>query len=288
MKYGYACINTVLREQKIFASRGMTQKTFLTKGLQYASMLALQNAKDLLTILQWNQNHSIFFYRMSSGIFPWMSEYELQDLPNFDDIKSILQQIGSFAKTHHHRLTFHPGQFNALASPKDIVVRKTIKELEQHAQIMDLIGLPRSPQAKINIHVGGTYDSKLSTLNRWCNVFYDLSQSVRSRLTLENDDKPNGYTTNDLLWAHELTNIPITFDSHHHTCNGQSSHKQAMKLAFKTWPKHVTPVIHVSSHRPGSSIQAHDDFVQSFDTFNMNVDVMFEAKQKEQAVLRHL
>lgn len=289
MKYGYACINTVLRKQKIYVNRSMIQKTFLTRGLQYTSVLALQNVKDLFTTLKWNHEHKIFFYRMSSDMFPWMSEYQLEDLPDFCKIKLILKQIGTFATANHHRLTFHPGQFDVLASPKDSVVRKTIKDLQQHAQIMDLMSLPQSPYAKINVHVGGTYGKKLSTLNRWCNNFKELNQSTRSRLTLENDDKPNGYTTYDLLWAHELTGIPITFDSHHHVCNcNPISCKRNMKLACNTWPKNITPVIHVSQQRPGKSIRAHDDFVQSFDTFGLNVDVMFEAKQKEQAVLRHL
>lgn len=104
--YGYTCINETLRSQGIFTSRNMRKSTFLQQGIQYASSLALQNCKDLLTILKWNENHDIRFFRMSSNLFPWHSEYNLFELPDIDTIANVLESAGDFAKQHNHRLTF--------------------------------------------------------------------------------------------------------------------------------------------------------------------------------------
>ena len=79
----------------------------MEKGLPYASELALQNIKDLRKILQWNEDNGIKFYRMSSDVFPWMSEYEFQDLPDYNEICYQLDLVGEYATLNGHRLTFH-------------------------------------------------------------------------------------------------------------------------------------------------------------------------------------
>ena len=161
MNLGYACINTELNKMKITTNRSMIKRTFQSKGLPYASELSLKNCKDLLKILEWNVRNDIRFFRLSSDLFPWSSEYALSDLPDFDEIKCVLSESGSYAKENGIRITTHPGPFNVLGSPRSDVVEKTIKDLNCHAEIFDLMGLDESPYAKINIHVGGGYlDSK--------------------------------------------------------------------------------------------------------------------------------
>ena len=55
MKIGYACINMTLQKTGgITTNRGMRQKTFNERGLAYCSELALQNVKDLVSIIKWN------------------------------------------------------------------------------------------------------------------------------------------------------------------------------------------------------------------------------------------
>ena len=59
MKLGYACINKGLSEQsiknRITTNRTFRKATFEEKGLPHASAIFLQNSKDLLKILQWNE-----------------------------------------------------------------------------------------------------------------------------------------------------------------------------------------------------------------------------------------
>ena len=133
MNFGYACINMTLsdcpKSKRVTTNRSMIKRTFLSRGIQYASELALQNAKDLLKILEWNEENNIKFFRMSSDMFPWASEYRLSDLPGYHDIAYHLDVAGAYATRNGHRITCHHGPFNVLASPREDVVENTIREL---------------------------------------------------------------------------------------------------------------------------------------------------------------
>ena len=289
MRIGYACINMTLGEKNITVNRGMIKKTFDTKGINYVSELVLQNVKDLYQIVKWNHENGITFYRMSSDMFPWMSEYEFDDLPNIKEIKLVLSQVGEYVKEHDHRLTFHPGPFNVLASPSDNVIKKTIVELNKHSQIMDMIGLPESPFSKINIHVGGAYGNKVDSLKRWVDNFQMLGGTTKKRLTIENDDKPNMYSVKDLLYIHEQTGIPIVFDYHHHNCHSDGlTIEEGLKLAVPTWSKDITPIVHISEPRDEKNYRAHHDYIKNeVITYGYDLDLMFESKAKELSVLEY-
>ena len=235
---GYACINMELSavKPKVSTNRTMRKKTFQDKGIDYASELILQNVTDLLTILKWNAKHDIHFFRISSEIFPWASEYNLEDLRDFDAIEEALYEAGLFANEHDIRLTCHPGPFNKLCSPNEQVVLNTIKDLEINGQMMDLLCQPRSTWAKINIHVGAAYNDKPTALATFCKNFDRLSDAVKSRLTVENDDKESLYSTQELYdGVFKQINIPIVHDYHHHTmCTGGLSQHDAVALALTT------------------------------------------------------
>jgi len=295
MNLGYACINTTLSSYnpRITTNRGMIKKTFLDKGLEYAGDLSLSNVTDLLVVLRWNIENNITFFRISSDIFPWANHYKIKMLPQFSLIKEKLDEIGNYAKNHNIRLTFHPGPFNVLTSPKEAVVINTIKDLEMHGEICDMLNLIQTPYNKINIHCNGVYGDKKSAMDRFCSNFKLLSASVKKRLTIENDDKPSMYSVKDLMYIHERIGIPIVFDVHHHKfCDGGLSEKEALELAISTWPKSIRPVIHYSEskseHENDNSIkkQAHSDFINTLPTtYGYDLDVMVEAKAKEQAII---
>ena len=190
MNLGYACINVTLSNNKprITTNRSMVKKTFLNKGLDYASSLSLLNCQDLITILKWNKSNNIKLFRLSSSFFPWSSEYNLKDLKHFNQIKSCLLKAGNFARKNNLRLTAHPGPFNVLVSPNKQGVTNTIKDLSVHGDMFDLLGLDRTPYNKINIHCNGVYGDKKSAMNRFCENYQKLPNSVQSRLTIENYD----------------------------------------------------------------------------------------------------
>lgn len=297
MRMGFACIVTELndlpKDKRVTTNRSMIKRTFLSKGMDYASEMSLMNCKDLLKILKWNKDNDFNFFRMSSNMFPWASEYELEDLKDFEDISKVLKKCGDFAKENDIRLTFHPGPFNKLCSSDERIVGNTIKDLENHGKIFDLMGLSRTHYNKINIHVGGAYGDREAAAAVFCKNFERLSDSVKSRLTVENDDRASLFSTKDLFeMVYSKVKIPIVHDLHHHDfCTGDIDQEEALNLAISTWGK-VTPVVHYSESRTkeyeGVKKNAHSDYIyDKIETFGLDVDIMVEAKKKELAVKKY-
>jgi len=287
---GYACICTYLRKRGVFMSRTCRKKTIEEKGVSVIGDLALANCKDLLTILKWNEANGIRFFRMSSDIIPWKTEYDIRLDPQWPDIQVALREAGEYARAHGHRLTFHPDHFVKLAS-KDAAYAETSKrELEVHSLLFDEMGYTEaSPFNKINIHVGGAYGDKMGTLQRWSARYLELSERCRARVTVENDDRPNLFSVTDLMDLHKMCGVPVVFDFHHHKfCNGGISAEEALDLAMTTWPVGVVPVVHWSESQEGRKPHAHSDYVTSIDCLGRRVDVMIEAKMKEAALLQFL
>jgi UV DNA damage endonuclease len=297
-RIGYPCINTFLQDNDgIYTNRKMIKKTFTAQQetIEGVSKLALANVKDLVKIIQWNERNGIKFFRMSSNIFPWMSEYELTDLPDWSLIEKNLQLAGRLAMQYGQRLTYHPGPFSVLASLNSFVVKKTIKDLNQHSQIMDVMGLPATPWSKINVHVNTTQGGKDEAAKRFCKNFEKLDPNTKARLVVENDDKPTQFSVVDLYEkVYKSIKIPITFDVHHHKfCNSGIDHETAAKLAVSTWPEGVPAVFHFAStinhEEPTKMARAHADWIyEELTDYGTGAWIMCECKAKEKAIQRYL
>lgn len=294
MNLGYACINMTLSKKKIFTNRTMRKKTLQEKGIDYVDELALYNVRDLKRIVMWNNEQDIKLFRVSSNVFPWMGEYEIKDLPSYRILLEQMEDIGQIALSKGQRLTMHPGPFNCLASPNENVVKKTVKELNQHSEQFDMMGYEPSNYNKINIHVGGSYGDKEGTLERFCKNFELLDENTRKRLVVENDDKASEYSVKDLFeGVYKRIGIPITFDYFHHKFNtGGLTEEEALKLASTTWPDGITQCCHYSESRQKEKLDesikstAHSDLIYNkINTYGLKPDIVIEAKHKELAVL---
>ena len=297
MNLGYACINTVLSANNIMTNRTMRRKTFDAKGIDYVSELALKNIIDLKTIVQWNNEMKVKLFRLSSGIFPWSDDYKVEDLKDYSEISNLMLEIGEIATDAGQRLTMHPGPYNCLASPTQKVVDKTIRELNSHSKQFNMFGFEPSNYNKINIHVGGAYGDKASTLTRFCENFELLNDDTKKRLVIENDDSPNEYSVKDLYEGiDQVIGIPITFDYFHHKFNtGDLNEEQALKLSATTWPEGITQCCHYSESRRKEFLdesirpQAHSDIIyDKIETYGLEPDIVVEAKLKEQAIFQQL
>jgi len=298
IELGYACINMELSEKpkklRITTNRSMIKRTFKAKGIEYASELAELNTRDLLPILVWNKRNNIKVFRMSSCLFPWASEYMLEDLPSWQKISDHLKAAGTYAKENGIRLSFHPGPFNILSSNKDYVVENSIVDLSIHGKIMDLMGMPRSHYAKINIHIGASYGDRVSAMERFCKNFDRLNDSVKSRLTVENDDRANLFSTKDLYYGvYRKVGTPIVFDYHHHKFrSSELSEKDALELAVQTWGE-VIPTCHYSESardKEGKKkvANAHSDYIyDKIENHGHRLDIVIEAKAKEKALMKY-
>jgi len=268
-------------------NRDMQQKTWRERGIDYASELCLSNTRDLVRILSWNVNHDIFFYRCTSSLFPWNSEYELSDLPDWPQISENLSTVGDLIERHDMRFSFHPDHWCKLATESDDTLVRTIESLNNHGRWLDEIGVERSPRFPINIHVGGIYGDKAKTIDRFRSNLGLLDPGARQRLTVENDDSESQWD----VW--ELSDglgdlIPVTFDYHHHALGGERPYRESFERARETWD--CRPVTHYSEPARlwgvDSQPRKHSWSVSGIpEWMTRESDVMIEALSKEKAVL---
>jgi UV DNA damage endonuclease len=296
-RIGYCCINLELQgSEGISTNRHIIKRTFEAQREtnEVVSRLALQNVKDLIKIIQWNERKGIKFFRISSNMFPWMSEYELKSLIDWPMIEKNLQLAGSLATKYGQRIETHPGPFNVLGSLNNFVVKKTIKELNQAAEIFDAMGFEPSHWNQINIHLNTTQGGKEECAKRFIKNFKKLHPNTQARLVIENDDKASQYSVKDLYeLLYEEIQIPITFDSHHHKfCSGNLTHEEAAKLAASTWGN-VPAGFHFSStvnhESPTQMARAHADWIyEEITDWGTGAWIMVEAKAKEKAILSYI
>ncbi len=292
--YGYACINETLKKEGVTTNRSLKKATLDKKGLDYCSELAVQNIRDLEKYLHWNLENDILVFRMSSNMIPWGNKVDWFSFKDFSEIKDVLARCGEFAKKHGMRLTMHPGQYCILTSPHQHVIDNSVSDLQMHSDIMDLMGLSRTHNNKINIHMGATYGDKESAIKTFLKNFNKLPDAIKSRLTIENDDKGNMYSTKELFEGiHKNANIPIVFDYHHHKfCTGGQSEEEALRLAVSTWGN-IKPIVHYSESKALNEslkvkLQAHSDYyLNKVETYGLDLDIMMECKAKELAVMKY-
>lgn len=289
IRFGMCCI---FKKEPIKFRR--TTAKFLSqsdrkKQLHYISEICDHNAKSLLDALIFCNRHGIQDFRVNSQILPLKTHpgigYQIEDLPHYQKIIEKFREIGEFCRRNDLRTTFHPDQFVLLSSTNPKVTRSSLTELKYQAEVAEWINAD-----VINIHGGGAYGNKTEALRRLVSQIKKLPDSVRTLLTLENDDRV--YTPKDLLSVCVETDIPLVYDVHHHRClpDGMSIEKTT-ELAIQTWNRE--PVFHLSSPLngwKGTNVNKHHDYIDPGDFpdywLNLDITVEVEAKAKELAVLK--
>ncbi|KAI0761361.1 UV-endonuclease UvdE [Trametes elegans] len=291
-RLGYACLNTVLRAMKpepVFCSRTLRIDTILKPefGMDYCKDLGRRNAEDLTRLIQWNEENHIKFLRVSSEMFPFASHEKYGYTLEYAEKE--LRAAGDLARRYGHRLTTHPGQFTQLGSPRDVVVTAAIRDLEYHCQMFRLMGMDQD--SVMIIHMGGMFGDKQATIERFKEVYQTrLTDEVRARLVLENDEMC--YNPDDLLPVCEELSIPLVFDYHHNWIYpSEMPLPELIERANAIWHrKGIKPKQHLSSPCPGAETvmekRKHADRCYELPPeLPDDMDLMVEAKDKEQAVL---
>ncbi|KAI9729415.1 MAG: hypothetical protein M1818_008522 [Claussenomyces sp. TS43310] len=325
-RLGYACLNTYLRlsEPPVFSSRTCriasilehqhplkdpTQPEHATKnrpdrskpadvarGKRYVEELGLANARDIPRMLKWNEKYGIRFLRLSSEMFPFASheDYGYELAPFASD---VLAEAGRIAAKLGHRLTTHPGQFTQLGSPRPDVIKNAIRDLHYHDELLSLLKLPpqEDRDAVMILHLGGTFGDKSATVDRFRQNYKGLSQAVKNRLVLENDDV--SWSVHDLLPLCEELNIPLVLDFHHHNImfdptrirEGTKDIVDLFPRIKATWDrKGIRQKMHYSEPTPpavtGRQRRKHNARPAILPPCPDDMDLMIEAKDKEQAV----
>ena len=251
--------------------------------------ICTHNAQSLQEAIRFCSNNGIRCFRINSQILPLKTHpehgYQLEELPGGEGIREMFLEAGALADREGVRLSFHPDQFVVLSSPRSDVVERSVAELEYQGEVAEWVGAD-----VINIHGGGGYGDKPSALGRFEKSVEGLSDRVRQRLTVENDDRT--YTPADLAPLCKSAGIPLVYDVHHHRCNpDELDVETATEMALATWDR--TPLFHISSPRDGwegTRPGRHHDFIDIEDFPDswrgrcLTVEV--EAKAKEVAVLK--
>jgi UV DNA damage endonuclease len=290
---------TELRDAKppVFPSRRITLATMNKEdGVDVLKAKIMENLSDTLTILKWCKTNNITAYRMSSELFPHMSNPRAPNY-TFDFAKEKLMEIGDYARDNGIRLTFHPGQYNVVGTPSEAAFKQTCIDLKYHADVLDLMEMGKN--SVMVVHGGGVYGNKEETINRWCEQFKQLPENVQERLVLENCEKC--FSVEDCLKVSERVGIPVVFDTHHHDCYIKLHSDEKLQYAgdyigdiLQTWFKRgIRPKFHVSEQGAGR-LGHHSDYIETMPEYLLNirqeygveVDVMIEAKMKEKAIMR--
>ncbi|KAL9054291.1 MAG: hypothetical protein Q9162_004249 [Coniocarpon cinnabarinum] len=265
-------------------------------GQSFVENLCLQNVRDMAKLIRWNDKYNIKFLRLSSEAFPFAShaEYGYRLAPF---AAGELAKVGKVAAELGHRLTTHPGQFTQLGSPKQNVIDASIRDLEYHDEMLSLLKLPpqQDRDAVMILHMGGVFGDKAATLDRFRENYQKLNDSIKNRLVLENDDM--SWSVHDLLPVCQELNIPFVLDFHHHNIifdpekirEGSKDIVDLYPQILETWRrKGITPKMHYSEPTPaaitGKQRRKHNPRVASLPPCPPDMDLMIEAKDKEQAV----
>ncbi|KZZ92918.1 UV-endonuclease UVE-1 [Moelleriella libera RCEF 2490] len=277
-----------------------TQQPNVERGMKYIQEIGLNNARDIVKMIRWNDKYGIKFMRLSSEMFPFASHAEYGYGLSF--AADVLASAGKVASDLGHRLTTHPGQFTQIGSPRKEVVSAAIRDLEYHNEMLTRLNLSHqlNRDAVMILHMGGTFGDKAATLDRFRENYSKLSVGVQQRLVLENDDV--SWSVHDLLPICEELNIPLVLDFHHHNIVFDPSIREGTLDIIplydrikSTWTrKGITQKMHYSEPCPPAITardrRKHSPRVKTMPPCAPDMDLMIEAKDKEQAVfdlMRH-
>jgi UV DNA damage endonuclease len=266
----------------------------------------------LAEIFSYLRKHKIHMYRMSSDLAPYATH---PTMPQFHtmvrDSAQDLATLGRLAREADIRLSFHPSQFIVLNSENEELTQKSMADLDSQAEMLDLMEC--GPEAVLVVHVGGAYGDRTSGRERWIKTWSRLSEPVRRRLVLENDDIR--YSSADVLAIHEQTGVKCVFDYQHHWCFNPEGLAIVDTLSkfLQTWPKGVRPKMHFSCartemrelkrrNRKTGKIEfvlqppiwtGHADYNNPFETItwlrsvaHLDTDIMLESKAKDLSLIR--
>lgn len=300
IQLGLCCMNITLktaRKPPIYPSRRMIQRKIREEnGIDKLKTKIVMNLKDVLKMIEWNEENGIKVFRLSSDLFPHITN---PNIPKYtlDFASVLLENIGNLAKKFNQRITFHPGQYNVVGSPNLEAYKKTVDDLSYHANMLDMMKLDKN--SVMVVHGGGTYGDKNATKERWCRQFALLPENVRQRLVLENCEK--NFNIEDCLEISSKINIPVVFDSHHFECYKKLHPGEIFKKPddymldiLNTWTKRsIKPKFHISEQGSGK-IGHHSDFIENIPQYmldipgkyKINIDIMVEAKKKELAIFK--
>ncbi len=308
VRFGYVAMSVYLENAS--PSRTMTMASFSKladreAGLRKLERIAEENLRNTLRLLKHNRYMDVRVYRLTSKLIPLATHDDLSDWDPYPALAPSFAEVGAFVREYDMRVSFHPDHFTVLNTPRKDVFEKSVRDLDHHVRMLEAMGL--DGRALNNIHVGGSYGDKAAAGKRFVEQFGRIEPRIADRLTLENDDKT--FTAAETLAIAEEVGIPMVLDIHHDAVNrSDETAGELWPRIIRTWDRlgwnvvhsadpalKLPPKIHVSSPKSVSDPRGHADYVEPgplleflyrIAEISPALDVMIEAKKKDDALLR--
>lgn len=290
IRLGYACITETLTGITTSSSYTYTNYT-KEQNKTKLDRIIKSNLTDLGKILDYNISNNIHFYRLSSKLIPLATKKEVvfNYLSKYDKYYEYLSRK---IEDSRMRVDLHPDQFCVLNSTNKDVIKNSIEILKYHYNILNKLKIKNKV---LVLHVGSNAFGKSNSLTRFINNYMTLPKSIRDTIVVENDDKV--FNIKDCLYLNEKLNVPVVLDYHHHFCNNDGINLyDYIEDIFNTW-NNINPKVHFSSPKnlTKKEIRSHNDyidsnkfieFVEDIKHLDYDIDIMIEAKKKDEALFR--
>lgn len=286
IRLGYACISNIIN----ITSSKTTTLTYYKKldsetGLKKIDFIINENLNNLETIIKYNIKNNIHFFRITAKLIPLMDIVYI-DLNKY---KEKFLYIGKLINKNNMRVDVHIDEYCVLNSINETVVLNSIKILNNLKITMDMFKCPYN----IIMHIGSKTNGIKDSIKRFKNNFNLLNDNIKSKIILENDDKV--YNVYQTLKLCEDLNIPMCLDYHHHLCNKCTKPiENYLERIYNTF-KDIKPKMHYSSPKSKKEFRTHNDYINSLEfinflnilkKYNINTDIMLEAKAKDLALVK--
>lgn len=290
IRLGYVAISKTLTN--VTSSSTLSYTNYLNnKDIDKINKVIISNLEGLEKIIDYNISNNIHFYRLTSKLIP-LATMKNVEFDYIDKYKEYYKKISIKINNSNMRVDLHPDQFAVLNSTKKEVVENTFEILNYHRNILKALKI-KNPI--ILLHIGSSVLGKDNSIKRFINNFNKLDEEIKNMIAIENDDKV--FNIKDVLELCETLKVPFVLDYHHYLCNNEGENiEDYLERIFKTWKKEK-PKIHFSSPKSNlkKEFRSHSEYINSDDfinfinilkRINIDVDIMLEAKGKDEALFR--
>lgn len=291
VRLGYVALSKAM--ENITTSHTITYTNYLNNNYPVDKLIDITNSnlESLEKIITYNIKNNIHFYRLTSKLVP-LATHDKIKYDYITSLKNKYKKIGELINKYNLRIDTHPDQYAVLNSMNNKIVKNTVEILKYHYNILDALKIKNKI---IILHVGSGTCGKKASITRFINNFKKLPSYIQKCIAVENDDKI--YNIIDVLYLCNTLNIPMVLDYHHYVCNNNGKKlEDYIKEIMDTWTN-INPKFHFSSPKSNlkKEFRSHHDYINSDDfikfinmlkIYNKDVDIMLEAKAKDDALSR--
>lgn len=291
IRLGYVALSKAL--ENITTSSLVTYTNYVNKNYTVDKLINIteNNLNSLKELMIYNVKNNYHFYRLTSKLVP-LATHDKVDFDYITPLIDIYEEIGKIINDNKIRVDTHPDQYAVLNSMDKKIVTNTFQILEYHYKVLNALNI-KNPI--IILHVGSSTCGKKASITRFINNFNKLPEYIKKCIAVENDDKV--YNIKDVLSLCKKLNIPMVLDYHHYICNNEGEKlENYIEKIMDTW-KEINPKFHFSTPKSKlkKEFRSHHDYINSDDfikfinilkPYNKDVDIMLEAKAKDDAISR--